>query len=279
LPVPVSRRRLTIALALLALLGVGGILLLGGDGEGRVTDAHPVVSWAPPGKKPISDAKAAALVTSAPESVPGNAAANRYVPTRGQLAGFRSARTANGQSTLAYNPLTRYVTGHPAGLRSPSTDELIQWVSHKWGIPTDLLRAQIVVESKWRQAFRGDRESVPTQWYGRYPRHARIAGGSEVYKSLGLPQVKWTPDGEIGAGTEPLRWRSTAFSLDYFAATVRYYYDGLCAWCGPGYTAGQPWNSAGAWFSPEPWANERTRTYVRELQQVLRNRGWPRLGH
>jgi hypothetical protein len=275
--VPILRTRLTIALALLALLGAGGILLLGGDGEGRVTEAHPVANWSPPGRKPMSDARAAALVTPVRETVPGNSAANRYVPTRAQLAAFRAARTPDGQTTVGYNPLTRYVTGRP-GLASPTTDELIQWVSHKWGIPTNLLRAQIVVESKWRQGFLGDRETVPTEWYGRYPRHARIAGGSEVYKSLGITQVKWTPDGKVGSGTEPLRWLSTAFSLDYFAATVRYYYNGLCGWCGPGYRAGQSWNSAGAWFSPQPWANDRTRSYVQELQQTIRNRSWTRLG-
>lgn len=278
MPVPVSRRRLTIALALLAFVGVGGVLLLESDQEDGVAEAHPVVSWSSPGRKPLSDAKAAALVTRASESVPGNAAANRYVPTRAQLATFRSARTPDGETTLQYNPLTRYVTGHPVGLRSPSTDELIQWASHKWGIPTNLFRAQIAVESKWRQGFRGDRETVSTEWYGRYPRHARVSGGSQVYKSLGIAQVKWTPDGKIGAGTEPLRWQSTAFSLDYFAATVRYYYDGLCVWCTPGYGAGQSWNSAGAWFSPQPWANDQTRTYVHELQHALQDRSWRRLG-
>jgi hypothetical protein len=264
--------RLTIALSLLALGGATAILLLGDDGEGRVREAHRVVNWSPPGKRPISDARAAALVTAVSESVPGNAAANRYVPTRAQLAAFRSATTAEGQSTVQYNPLARYVTGRPAGLKTPSTDELIQWVSHKWGIPTNLIRAQIAVESHWRQGFRGDRETVPAHWYGRYPQHARIPGGEEVYESLGIAQVKWTPDGRVGAGTEPLRWRSTAFSLDYFAATLRYYYDGLCVWCGPGYQAGDSWNSAGAWFSPSPWANDRTRNYIRELQQALKNR-------
>jgi hypothetical protein len=270
--VPALRTRLTIALALVALGGASGILLLGGDGEGRVTEAHRVVNWSPPGKRPISDAKAAALVTPVSESVGANAAANRVVPTRAQLAAFRSAKTAEGQTTVQYNRLTQYVTGHPVGLETPSTDELIQWVAHKWGIPTNLIRAQIAVESHGRQGFRGDRETVPAQWYGRYPQHARIPGGREVYESLGIAQVKWTPDGKIGAGTEPLRWRSTAFSLDYFASTLRYYYDGLCVWCGPGYQAGDSWNSAGAWFSPAPWANDRTRTYIRELQQALRNR-------
>jgi hypothetical protein len=171
----------------------------------------------------------------------------------------------------------RYVTGRP-GLRHPSTDDLIQWVSHKWGIPTDLIRAQLVVESHWRQSFRGDRSSVPSRWYGRYPAQARIPGGDEVYQSLGIAQEKWTPNGDVGVGSEPLRWKSTAFSLDYYAATVRYYFDGACHWCSHGYGRGQTWNSIGAWYSPDPWANDDARRYVGELQGILERRGWPHRG-
>jgi hypothetical protein len=275
--VRILRRRLTIALAALALLGVSGILVLDTDGQGRVKDARPVVHWSRPGTKPLSDRRAAALVTPAPESVPANAQANRRVPSGAEIAAFRSARTDDGRTSVQFNPLLRYVTGRP-GLKTPSTDELIQWVSHKWGIPTNLVRAQIVVESHWRQGFRGDRERVPAAWFSRYPPHARISGGSEVFQSLGIPQVKWTPDGKIGAGTEPLRWQSTAFSLDYFGATVRYYYDGLCKWCNPGYGAGQSWNSTGGWFSPDPWANGSAHDYIHEVQRALDERSWTRLG-
>jgi hypothetical protein len=251
--------------------------VLPSQGE-RVTAATTVTGWSPPGTKPLSDARAAARVSPAREVRPGNASANRYVPSRKQLAAFRHARTGDGETVLHFNPLVRYVTGRPRGLRAPSTDELIQWVSHKWGIPTNLIRAQMVVESHWRQGYTGDREGVPANWYGRFPRQARIPGGSEVYQSMGIAQVKWTPDGAAGAGTEPLRWRSTAFNLDFYAATVRYYYDGACKWCGPGYGAGQAWNSVGAWYSPNPWANERARDYLRELQHAIDNRTWIRLG-
>ncbi len=70
-----------------------------------------------------------------------------------------------------------------------------------------------------------------------------------MYQSLGIMQVKWTPEG-LHPGTEPLRWKSTAFNADYWGSVVRYYYDGLCYWCSPDYTPGQEWASIGAWYSP-----------------------------
>ena len=91
---------------------------------------------------------------------------------------------------------------------------------------------------------------------------------------MGIAQVKWSPDGSVGAGTEPLRWESTAFNLDYYAATVRYYYDGYCSWCGRGYAAGQQWNSIGAWFNPYPWNNSGQQSYIQEVQRELALRTW-----
>jgi len=264
-----------IALACLVLAGVITSLLLT-QGE-RVTAATTVVSWSPPGTKPLPDAEAAGLVSPAREVRPANKRANRYLPSSRQLDAFRRARTSHGQTMVEFNPLYRYVTGRPKGLRRATTDELIQWVSHKWGIPTNVIRAQMVVESHWRQGFMGDPEHVPADWYGRYPRQSR-ARGSDVFESLGIAQVKWRPDGSVGAGTEPLRWRSTAFNLDYYGATLRFFYDGDCRWCGPGYGPGQASNSVAAWYSPDPWNNGDARGYLRRVQQAIGSRAWTRLG-
>jgi hypothetical protein len=242
-----------------------------------VTAATTVASWSPPGTKPLRDAEAAALVSPAREVRPANARANRYRPSSRQLAAFRKSRTSHGQTMVQFNPLFRYVTGRPKGLHRPTTDELIQWVSHKWGIPTNVIRAQMVVESHWRQGYVGDREHVPADWYRRYPPQSRASGG-DVYESLGIAQVKWTPDGSVGAGTEPLRWRSTAFNLDYYAATLRFYFDGDCGWCGPGYGPGQASNSLAAWYSPDPWDNGDARSYLRSVQQAIGSRAWTKLG-
>ncbi len=236
---------------------------------------HDVTAWAPPGERPLSDARAAALVTRVAENRPGNAAANDYVPTDAELAAFHAAQ-ARARTRGVYNPLTVHVTGRP-GIAHPSTDDLIQWVSHKWGIPTNWIRAQLVVESDWRQDQRGDSSEVSARWFRLYPKFSRVSG-RHVFESLGIAQEKWIPNGSVGAGTEPLRWRSTAFNLDYYAATLRYYYDGDCSWCSSSYRPGEAWNSVGAWFSPQPWGNSEAASYIAQVRAALAEHPWTRAG-
>jgi hypothetical protein len=277
-PLPRSLRfGLALALAL-AIAALVALIVVGGSSQTIVPGPkeHDVTAWAPPGAAPLSDSHAAALVTRTPENRPANATANAFVPTDAALAAFHAAQS-RARSKGVYNPLTAYVTGRP-GIRDPSTDDLIQWVSHKWGIPTDWIRAQLVVESDWRQAQRGDLEGVSARWFRLYPGFSRVSRSSGVYQSLGIAQEKWIPNGSVGAGTEPLRWQSTAFNLDYYAATVRYYYDGDCSWCSSAYRAGQAWKSIGAWYSPQPWGNVAAGRYVAAVKIALDQRPWTRSG-
>ena len=85
-------------------------------------------------------------------------------------------------------------------------------------------------------------------------------------------QIKWTPQG-LQLGTEPLRWKSTAFNVDYWASVVRYYFDGLCDWCASGYTPGQEWNSIGAWYNPTPWGSASS-TYQAHVQDKVAQLPW-----
>jgi hypothetical protein len=238
---------------------------------------HDVTRWAPPRTPPLSDASAAALVTHRPEQRPANQAANDYVPSDAQLAAFRAARNDKGRRIIAVNPLLRYVTGRP-GLEQPSTDDLIQWASHKWGIPTSWIRAQVQYESGWHQSELGDKRPVSQAAYLRYPAFSRVPGARAVYESLGIAQVKWTPNGAVGAGTEPLRWESTAFNLDYYAATLRYFYDGDCRWCTRPYNRGQAWQTIGAWYEPTPWGNHLARHYIKVVKQRLAQHAWTKSG-
>lgn len=265
------------ALVVVLALGVAVAVAIGDRGAGRhspVRHEHDVTAWTPVGSRPLSDAAAAVLVTRTPENRPENRVANDYVPTRAQLAAFyRAQRDGKG----VRNPLVFDVTGRP-GIKDPSTDELIQWVSHKWGIPTDWIRAQISVESYWRQPQRGDVVTADARTLRLYPSFARIAGTKRVYQSVGIAGEKWVAGGTIGAGTQLLRWDSTAFNLDYYAATLRYYYDGYCSWCTRGYHAGQAWRSVGAWFSPYPWRNAGARQYIAKVQEALSGHVWAQPG-
>jgi len=218
----------------------------------------------PVGSALLSDAEAAARVQAKPETRSGNATANAYWPSDAELAEFRAAMNKD-------NPPLRYVTGRFTG----TTDEIIQWVAHKWGIEEDVVRAQMVQESWWNQNAMGDRRDGVNA--SLYPSQSRIDSDS-VYESLGISQIKWRPTGSVNPGTEPLRWKSTAFNLDYYGASVRYYYDGLCSWCGTGYSAGQFWPSVGAHFQPLPWGNASAQDYITKVQNNLANRTWAQPG-
>ena len=174
------------------------------------------------------------------------------------------------RTALMYNRLTAYVTGSFSG----TTDEILQWAAHKWGIPEDVVRAVATNESYWKMSQLGDRKTVVDPL--SYPLLSRVSGTSDVYQSLGIMQIKWTPQG-LHPGTEPLRWKSTAFNADYWGAVVRYYYDGLCDWCGSGYASGQAWASIGAWYNPSPW-NTGSQTYQEHVQTRLAQRPWAQAG-
>jgi len=238
---------------------------------------YPRTTWTAVGTPPLSGANAAALVMHRPEQRPENVEANEYVPTAAELQAFHIAVNPYGQTADQANPLNEYVDGLD-GMSSPSTDDLIQWAAHKWGIPEDWLRAQYVQESWWYQSALGDRASVANTWYGLYPPLAQILGTSEVYESMGIAQVRWRPDNSLGIGTEPLRWKSTAFNVDFQAATVRFYYDGYCNWCTSGYSSGQQWDSIGAWFEPYPWNNSGQQSYIDSVQNILSERTWEQAG-
>lgn len=291
-------------LPLVAVLALVAILLQRGTGVARPVharlqaEAHPQTQWArcnrnaltggTPTFSPVSDRAAAALVTHEPETRPDNAkrysingvtrvATNFYVPTKAQLAKFRSAKTSLGQPVLQLDPYLRYVDGHD-GLRHPSTDDLIQWGAHKWGIPENWLRAEYVLESYWNSWMRGDLTPVSAADYDNYPVQSRVPGTLQVYQSLGITQVRWSPTGEFGAGTDPLRWLSTAFNIDFQAATVRFFYDNPYnarkSWGDASYRSCQQWNSIGGWFSPYPWSNPGQAQYISNVKKNLATTIW-----
>jgi hypothetical protein len=258
----------------------GGALLCGGSAIAASPTAstawshikHPRTHWARLNHKPLSDRAAAKLVTHIPENRPLNVPFNRYYVTKQDLRVFRTTKGSDHRTSLQKNPWNAYVTGR-SFLHRPSTDDLIQWSAHKWGIPENWLRAQVAFEALWHMEWGGDLTVVPHSWYWRYPAQFRRAGW-QVYESAGMAQIKWTPDNRVNVGTESLRWKSTAFNMDYLGATIRYYYDGKCSWCGRGYKAAEQWLSVGGWNRPKPWANSRQRWYIGQVQHSLRLKAW-----
>ncbi len=234
----------------------------------RIPELHPQTIWAP-ATTPLTDAQALALVTPEPELRSGNATANDYVPTNAQLAAFY-------QSTASYlnDPLRQYVTGR-SGIPNPTTDELIQWAAHKWGIPEDWIRADMVVESGWYTSRMGDLTNVGPSSYGLYPSFSRVPNSTNVYESLGVMQILWVANNTgVSAGTEPLRWQSTAFNLDFYASVLRWLYDGYTAklsWV-PNIYAGNGWNTIGGWYGCGGCA--AAQKYIMWVQNALADKPW-----
>jgi hypothetical protein len=299
-----SAQRKLVAVVTLAVLALGTIFLVT-EGTARSvkvsfrTELHPQTAWVAcnrhAGRRiastftPLTDRAAAALVTPEPETRPDNdrpfsvdgvrhAAPNVYVPSSAQLRAFRSSKTSFNQPALKFNPYFRYVDGRD-GLTDPTTDELIQWAAHKWGIPENWLRAEYVQESYWNIYQLGDQEPAASQaQYNEYPYQARVPGELDVYQSLGITQVRWAPDGSVGVGAEPLRWESEAFNIDYQASIVRLYFDdpdgARSAWGDKTYQPCQEWNSIGGWFNSYPWLNAGQAAYIKDVQHLLAIRAW-----
>jgi hypothetical protein len=259
------------------------------------TETNPQTTWAAckagaSPYTPLSDSAAAALVTHQPEIRPYNAkpytingvtypAVNYYVPTDAELAAFQNSKNQYGQTPSQATYYTKFVDGRD-GLINPSTDDLIQWGAHKWGIPEDWLRAQYVNESSWSQFAMGDLTTeTNTGWFPQFPIQSQVPGsGNQVYESLGISQLKWRPNNSVGSGTEPIRWKSTAFNIDFELAQVRFYYDNPMGlrdtWGDTSYVPCQQWNSLAGWYQPYPWNSDGQLNYITRIQQLLQSRSW-----
>ncbi len=222
----------------------------------------------PPGAPLPGDAAcAAAVVRSAWEPRPDNAAANATVPTAAQLDAFR-ADAWGGVADPANAVLRQRVTGAFSG----TTDEIIQWAACKWGFDADVIRAQAAVESWWRQDTAGDLTADPTLW----PPGATCDDAAHCYQSYGLLQIKWV----YWHSAWPMARDSTAFNLDAALAWRRVCYEGYIQWLSAPGTAGYPsygpgdlWGCMGQWFSGG-WYDAGAVGYVARVRQDLADRVW-----
>jgi hypothetical protein len=155
-------------------------------------------------------------------------------------------------SYLAQYGYQQRVTGNFTG----TTDEIIQWGACKWGIDEDIVRAQAVRETVWRQSFLGDCNG------GR-------ANGCD---SIGILQVKGANDPPTHPGTWPYAALSTAFAVDYTLATWRNCFEGKETWLGNGYHAGDEWGCVGRWFSGDWYGNSQG--YIAAVKNIEANKVW-----
>ncbi len=221
----------------------------------------------PPGAPLPSEAFCAAHVQrSSFEPRPENAAANARVPTSAQIAGLSPWNEAIGQDPKA-DQLRQQITGDFTG----TTDEILQWVACKWGVPVDVVRAQAVIESYWRQSQQGDAtttqsECPPGTW-----------NGSSCYQSYGILQIKYL----YFASAWPMSRDDTAFNAEYVYGMIRACYEGWTTYLSertplPGYApykAGDLWGCLGRWYSGG-WYDQGAIDYITRVKAADSQKVW-----
>ena len=186
-----------------------------------------------------------------------------------------------GNSTAGAGPdsSNTRVTGAFVG----TTDEILQWVACKWGVDEDMVRAQMLKESNWKQTSLGDFttdgsicapgfpiDDYPPSWPGD-----RDHDG-ECPESIGIAQVRYQY--HRSAFEQGKAAASTAYNLDYAYSRWRACFEGELTWLntvdGRGdYRAGDALGCAGVWFSGR-WYDNAAGGYIQRLQEAMSARSW-----
>ena len=221
----------------------------------------------PPGAPlPSESACAARVHRSSWEPRPENHDGNMRVPTAAQIASLGPWGENIGLDPKA-DSLRKQMTGNFTG----TTDEILQWVACKWGFDPDIVRAEAVVESTWRQGFHGDHTSdqqlcPPGTW-----------DGSGCDQSYGILQIKWY----FFQDAWPMSRDDTAFSAEYTYAMLRACYEGWTSYLNerdplpgyPRYHAGDIWGCLGRWFSGS-WYTQGAVDYIAKVETALAEKTW-----
>lgn len=195
------------------------------------------------------------------EPRPANAVPNSRAPSAQELAGLTHWGPTTGQSPQA-DTLRQQISGNYTG----TTDAILQWVACKWGFDPDIVRAQAVVESYWRQLAAGDYTSSrklcpPGMWDGR-----------GCYQTYGILQIKYT----YYPTTWPMSHYDTAFSAEFMYAEIRACFEGWDVYlqgANSHYQAGDLWGCIGRWYSGS-WYDGGAVNYIYKVKSALAHKTW-----
>ncbi|MGO9060764.1 MAG: O-antigen ligase family protein [Candidatus Binataceae bacterium] len=205
-----------------------------------------------------------------------NSAANQRVPTSAELTLFH-LKPIKGSFVPAQD--FARVDGQFTG----TTDQILRWGACKWGIDEDVVRAEAVAESHWRQDDTGDSSND----LSRCPPGRGFSGawdGTGCKLSYGIMQMKFT-----SFNGWPLSKDSTAFNVDFRLAYQRACMNGDISYLRqqtpagnhPAYpdgTTGQMlWGCMGDWFSGS-WYDPGALRYIAEVKSALADRTWAKAG-
>jgi hypothetical protein len=218
-----------------------------------------------PGTPLRSDAFCAGAVSSDAETNPENRVYNTVAGDKRLPANFFPPQS--GDPRANENLATR-VTGGFTG----TTPQILEWAACKWGINSNIVRAQAIVESSWRQGMRGDWTTNPDHCA---PRHGPGVDGRPhaCPESFGILQVRY----RFFSGAFPDAVDSTAFNADAAYAVWRACYEGYEWWlqdaAAPGHTykAGDKWGCIGRWYAGR-WYGPIAEPYIDCVQRLFRGR-------
>ncbi|MBV8721091.1 MAG: hypothetical protein JO277_03005 [Candidatus Eremiobacteraeota bacterium] len=226
-------------------------------------------STLPPGSTLPSDATCAARVQPRPENKGMN---RRYNATPGRQTLGTHFFPSGSDDPRANSQIAVRVDGNFTG----TTDEILQWVSCKWGMDTDLVRAQAAQESWWQQTTLGDWNTDPS-----YCAPGHGLGVDEPKRhpgqcpnSWGILQNKWFFEKPSWPGIRD----STAFNADTAYAIWRACYEGYVWWlrsqpAHSGYASGDVWGCVGSWYAGA-WRTPPALTYIAGVRHYLRIKVW-----
>jgi hypothetical protein len=274
---PKARRRrgrpIVSVLLLIAVvwLAVGAASADGAMPAGPPPPAGGYLHLRPVGSYPSlpGDAEAAALVhRSGWEIRPGNVRYNHTTPKGLRLVPRDPAARAYDPKWNTY--VLNRITGHFTG----TTDEILQWVAAKWGVPDDLIRTIAFLESHWNQSNYGDfvhdRAQCPV---GISAHPCPVSFGI-----VGTKSTSW-------AGLFPWNRYSTAAAADALGGWLRGCYEGWVWWLRDHgetshgrYAAGDLWGCVGAWYSGD-WHDgvvgiPSAENYINRARKVYRSAPW-----
>lgn len=210
------------------------------------------------------------------EPRPQNYASNHRMPTFLELVSFHLTPIKG-----KFAPIADFM--RVDGKFSGTTDQILRWGACKWGIDEDVVRAEAVVESHWRQDDVGDvsydlslcppGSGFPGAW-----------DGTSCQQSYGIMQVK-----SSNFGGWPLPKDSTAFNVDFRLAYQRACMNGDIAYLAqqtplgdnPRYPNGNTdqmlWGCMGDWYTGS-WYDAGALRYIAEVKATLAERTWMKTG-
>ena len=203
-------------------------------------------------------------------------AANDYVPSNFELRRFRATKDNFRLTPVQQNP---WYAALPVGLISGTRPRICSSSGRLTNgvFPRTRCGRLASFEALWHMDWGGDLATVP-----RAGTRSTPTGPLQQRQGVAVdgnhPESSGSRTGRLNAGTQRLRWLSTAFNLDYAAATIRYYYDGKCKWCGRGYHAGQAVEQRRRLEPTGAVGQRKAQWYISKVKRALATHDWTQPG-